>query len=356
MHPTAVFVLIAVLVAAVIWLAVYALRRRSSRVSRQMTPPPEPTPTQIAEDDRRRAAIIVNPTKFDDVDAVRGRVRAVCEAEGWGEPIWLETTVEDPGTGQAREALKRGADLVCPLGGDGTVRAVAAGIIDSDMAIGLLPGGTGNLLARNLDLPVDDLEAALRVALTGRDVAIDVGTVDVVVPGDTQDEHKDHYFLVMAGMGFDASVVADAPEKLKAQFGWPAYVVAGMKHLNGKRFQVDASIDGGQTFHRRVRTVVVGNVGRLQGGFELLPDAHAADGALDVVMLSPKGLIGWASVGAYIATRQHRGHRRVEHYRCKTMHLELGSTQVIQLDGDPIGSGRVVAFAVKPHCLKVRVA
>lgn len=353
-YPTEVFVLIALAVVALVCVAAFTMRPRSSR--RPPAAPPVPSPQEIAQDERDRAAIIVNPTKFDDVDAVRSRVRAVCEAQGWGEPIWIETTEEDPGTGQAKEALTRGADLICPLGGDGTVRAVAAGLIDSDVPMGLLPGGTGNLLARNLDLPVDDLEEALRVALTGRDEKIDVGTINVVVPGQTQDEEKDYYFLVMAGMGFDASVMADAPEKLKAQFGWPAYVVAGMKHLNGKRFQVEASIDGGEIFHRRVRTVVVGNVGRLQGGVELLPDAEAADGALDVVMLSPKGLIGWASVGAHIATRQRKGHRRVEHYRCRTMRLNLGTPQEVQLDGDPIGPGRVLSFAVKPHCLAVRVA
>lgn len=354
MYPTEVFVIIVLAVLAIVCLAVYTLRPRSSR--RRPPPPPAPSEHEAAQDDRQRAAVIVNPTKFDDVDAVHQRVRAVCQEHGWADPIWIETTEDDPGTGQAREALERGADLICPLGGDGTVRAVAAGLIDSGVPIGLLPGGTGNLLARNLDLPVDSLEKALVVALTGRDEVIDVGTINVVVPGETQDTYKDYYFLVMAGMGFDASVMADAPEKLKAQFGWPAYVVAGMKHLNGQRFQVDASIDDGETFHRRVRTVVVGNVGRLQGGVELLPDAEAADGALDVVMLSPKGLIGWASVGAYIATHQRKGHRRVEHYRCRTMRLELGSNQEVQLDGDPIGPGRVLSFAVKPHCLTVRVA
>ena len=353
-YPTEVFVLIVLAVAALVCLAVVTMSPRSSR--RGPTPPPVPSEREIAQDDRRRAAIIVNPTKFDDVEAVRHRVRAVCEAQGWGEPMWIETTEDDPGTGQAKQALEKGADLICPLGGDGTVRAVAAGLIDSGVPLGLLPGGTGNLLARNLDLPVDNIEEALRVALGGRDELIDVGTIDIVTPGETQDTHKDYYFLVMAGMGFDASVMADAPEKLKAQFGWPAYVVAGMKHLNGKRFQVDASIDDGPTFHRRVRTVVVGNVGRLQGGVELLPDAQAADGALDVVMLSPTGLIGWASVSAHIATRQRKGHPRVEHYRCRTMRLELDTTQEVQLDGDPIGPGKIVSFAVKPHCLTVRVA
>ena len=316
----------------------------------------EPPQEQREHHQRPRAAVIVNPTKFSDVEDVRARVTRVCRQHGWADPLWIETTVDDPGTGQARQALDQGATIVCPLGGDGTVRAVSAALIDTDTPMGLLPGGTGNLLARNLGVPIDSIEEALTVALTGRDDRIDVGTINVVTPGGTQDTEHDYYFLVMAGMGFDATVMADAPEKLKAQFGWPAYVVAGMKHLNGKRFDVEVSIDGGPPQHRQARTVVVGNVGRLQGGVELLPDADPDDGELDVVLLSPKGIIGWASVGAHIATRQRRGHPRVEHHRVHTMSLKLSHTQEVQLDGDPIGPGLSLRFAVKPSCLKVRVA
>ena len=340
----AVVVLVAV---AALALLLLTRRRRDAH---------EPAPEQREHHQRPRAAVIVNPTKFSDVEEVHARVTRVCHQHGWADPLWIETTADDPGTGQARRALEEGATIVCPLGGDGTVRAVSAALIDTDTPMGLLPGGTGNLLARNLGVPIDSIEDALTVALTGHDDRIDVGTINVVTPGQTQDTEHDYYFLVMAGMGFDASVMADAPEKLKAQFGWPAYVVAGMKHLNGKRFDVEVSIDGGPPQHRQARTVVVGNVGRLQGGVELLPDADPDDGELDVVLISPKGIIGWASVGAHIATRQRRGHARVEHHRVHTMSLRLSHTQEVQLDGDPIGPGLSLRFAVKPSCLKVRVA
>ena len=104
----------------------------------------------------------------------RGQVAAVCAGLGWAPPLWLPTTPEDPGTGQAREAVARGADVVIACGGDGTVRAVAQALAGTGVAMGLVPAGTGNLLARTLRLPTD-VASATRVALTGDDRAIDVG-------------------------------------------------------------------------------------------------------------------------------------------------------------------------------------
>jgi len=138
----------------------------------------------------RRAAVVANPTKFTDVEAVRMRVANVMRTEGYGEPLWYETTVTDPGTGQARQALADGAVLVCALGGDGTMRAVAQGLVGTGIPMGLLPGGTGNLFARNLDVPVDSLERALLVALTGQNQRVDVGRLQVRREGsDTPEEH-----------------------------------------------------------------------------------------------------------------------------------------------------------------------
>ena len=200
-------------------------------------------------------------------------------------------------------------------------------------------------------------EDSLVVALTGADQPIDVGCL-AIAPESTQDDPKDYYFLVMAGLGFDASVMADAPEKLKSHIGWGAYVVSGLRQLNGARFGATVRFDGRHVVHRRVRSIIIGNVGRLQGGVELLPDATVDDGSLDAVLLSPKGLVGWAAVVAGILTKNRFGHRRVEHFQCRSMQVDLSGAheEEVQLDGDPIGPARSLTVTVLPKSLIVRTA
>lgn len=303
-----------------------------------------------------RLAVVVNPTKFDDVQAVRQQVTAVTARFGWADPLWLETTIDDPGTGQARKAMEQGVHIICALGGDGTVRSVAAALVGTDTALGLLPAGTGNLLARNLALPIDNLEDALTTVISGEDHAIDICTLQVVRPEDTQEQPKDYFFLVMAGIGFDAAVMLEAPERLKATVGWPAYIVSGLRNLNGPRFGVDIRFDEGQTIHRRVRSVMIGNVGKLQGGVALLPDAKVDDGVIDAVLISPRGIIGWAAVAARILTKTRKGHPRVEQHQCQQVELKLGHDEPVQLDGDPIGPCRHLFFTVAPGQLTVRLS
>ena len=302
----------------------------------------------------KRAGVIVNPTKFGDVAAVRARVTATCLAQGWGEPLWYETTMADPGTGQARRAVEDGAAVVCPLGGDGTVRAVAAALVGTETPLGPLPGGTGNLLARNLDLPVDSIEKAVVVALTGQNVRIDVGRM-AVDPSGQHAVPDEHIFLVMAGIGLDAAIMVGAPEKLKARVGSAAYIVSGFQNFLGPQFKVRMKVDGEAEFSRRSRTVVVGNCGRLFGGLVLMPGARPDDGLLDSVVLSPRGVVGWSAVAGHVVTRQRRGHPLIDRHAGQEMRIEADQPQEVQLDGDAIGTARSMTATVDHLALVVRV-
>ena len=158
---------------------------------------------------------------------------------GWGLPVWHYTTVADPGTGMAEAAAVAGADLALVCGGDGTVREVCAELAGTGIPVGIIPAGTGNLLARNLDIPLF-LRAAIDIALTGQDRAIDM----VKVSGDGVEDGT--HFMVMAGMGFDAAIMEGVNEDIKAKVGWIAYVLSALKSLMFPAVRVELSIDGGE--------------------------------------------------------------------------------------------------------------
>jgi diacylglycerol kinase family enzyme len=318
-----------------------------------------PATESFAEDpgERPLAAVVVNPTKFDGgTDGVRAQVEVACTAAGWAPPLWLETTVEDPGVGQTREALERGAAVVIACGGDGTVRTVGETLAGTGVPMGLLPAGTGNLLAHNLDVSATDVPGSVRIALTGHNRPVDVGWITVVGPGGVEHSRpEEQAFLVMAGMGFDAAVMANAPEALKARVGPLAYAISGLRQLRGQQARVHLRVDGEAPVTRRVRTVVVGNCGELLGGLVLMPDAEVDDGWLDMVTISPRGVVGWAAVAARVISRRRRGHGRVEHWRARDIVITSDTPQPAQLDGDPVGEAVELRMRVEPQALLVRV-
>ncbi len=291
-----------------------------------------------------RAAVVYNPIKVTDLPALTTRVEKFMSGQGWEQPLWLETTVEDPGVGMCRQAVDEGCDVVFVCGGDGTVMAAATALAGQPVPLAILPAGTGNLLARNLDLPINDEAQCLRIGISGRTRAIDVAAVE------------DRKFVVMAGLGFDAAVMRDAPEGLKKKVGWPAYVVSATKHLRGRGIRVTITIDDGAPLHRRVRTVVVGNVGKLQGNIPLLPDAQPDDGVLDVVVIAIRNVLDWARVAGRVVRRADVPDRRMERFKGKHVLIESSHTQPRQLDGDVIENSRTMDIQIEPGALQVRVA
>jgi diacylglycerol kinase (ATP) len=292
----------------------------------------------------KRAAVVYNPTKVPDLPGLTTRVDKFFAQAGWDASLWLETTQQDPGVGMCRQAVDEGCDVVFVCGGDGTVMAAATGLAGSGVPLAILPTGTGNLLARNLDLPLDNEKESLRIGTEGRARPVDVGAIE------------DRKFVVMAGLGFDAAMMRDAPEGLKKYVGWPAYVVSAAKHLRGRGIRVAITVDDARTVHRRVRTVVVGNVGRLQGGIPLLPDAQPDDGVLDVVVIAPRNLLDWARVAGRVVRRADVPDRRMERFRGEHVVIETSRPQPRQLDGDVIADGMTMDIRIEKGALPVMVA
>jgi diacylglycerol kinase (ATP) len=332
-----------------------------------------------------RVAFVANPTK-PGVPELRDAAVQACAARYLPEPLWFDTTAEDPGIGQTRQALEQGAQLVVAIGGDGTVRAVAEGLVGTGAAMGLIPQGTGNLLARNLDLPIGDVDALLRIALTGTDRQVDVGWLTIVrdesqvddvvaqadpeavepaeTPPDATEPARDHIFLVMAGLGFDAAIMGDTDEDLKARVGWIAYVFSGLKHLGGRRMRLALSFDDGPWRAVRLRSLIFGNVGRLPGGITLIPDAAVDDGVLHVGAIDARaGILGWARVAGDV-TLQRFGIRprpddgalgRIEHTDAHEVRVRARDPQPVQVDGDTIGEALELHARIEPRALVVRL-
>jgi YegS/Rv2252/BmrU family lipid kinase len=292
--------------------------------------------------------VVLNPAKVEDVTAFKELVERMAKESGWAAPAWFETTVEDPGRAMAEEAAIGGAEMVLVCGGDGTVRTVCAELAGTDIPVGVVPAGTGNLLARNLGIPLY-LQAAVDVALNGQDRTIDL----VRVWGDGIPEHE--HYLVMAGMGFDAAIMEGASEQLKAKVGWLAYVVSALKSLMFPAVRLEISVDDGPWTKHRARTVVIGNVGYLQAGMPLLPDAAIDDGILDVVILHPRRFLSWIPLAVRVLSKHKRTDDTINRLTGRTVSVRASADTPRQLDGDSIGVGREMHAECIHGKLQVRV-
>jgi YegS/Rv2252/BmrU family lipid kinase len=294
-----------------------------------------------------RAAVIVNPIKVGDGVAFRRKVTRALAVRGYDDPLWLETREDDAGNAMAKQAIEYEPDLVLVAGGDGTVRVVCSALAHTGIPVGVIPAGTGNLLARNLHIPLD-LDDALERILEGRDRRIDL----VRVQGDELDTDR---FAVMAGLGLDAAIMSDAPPHLKKQIGWTAYLVSAAKNINHPSVRVQITIDDAETIERRVRTVVIGNVGMLQANIPLLPDARPDDGLLDVVVIAPRRVAHWPIVVWRLMTRTNRADLYLERFTGRKVEIIAAVDVQRQLDGDPIGPGRSLTTEIEPGALTARV-
>lgn len=302
-----------------------------------------------------------NPAKTskDDLEA------AVADASGDDVHLtWLETTEDDPGHGQAQQALREGADLVIAAGGDGTVRGVAQALAEADTQseLGIVPLGTGNLLARNLDIPLGSVDKAVTLAITGEPRTIDLAWAQAEIDG----EVCRHAFTVMAGVGVDAHMITETDEDLKGRIGWLAYVESLGRALNATDvIDLDLDIDDEGPATHQAHTLIVGNCGILTGGITLLPAADPSDGELDMLVLSADGVAGWLDTmrsmvwdnglrRLVMGEQSAASSESVTHRRLRDVTVGLGDARMLELDGDEVGEASRIEFSIQPGALRVR--
>ena len=312
----------------------------------------------------RKAVVVYNPIKVD-LEALKASVRDEPGASAWTVD-WMPTSEDDPGQGPAQAALDAGAELVIVAGGDGTVRSVAEVMAGSGVPMALLPSGTGNLLARNMKLTLNDAAHSLHTAFTGVDHGIDVARIDIRRHDDSVDSHV---FLVMAGAGLDAQIMANTDDELKKKAGWLAYAQALVVVLRDKNMlRLSYQLDRHRTRSERARALIVGNCGSLPANIMLLPEAAVDDGLLDMIVLKPESVRGWLAVIVKIfwengvIKRTPLGKhlkeldtRSVDMRQGKQLVVRLSRPETLQLDGDPFGETIGCRVAVEPGALLVKL-
>jgi diacylglycerol kinase family enzyme len=302
--------------------------------------PKAPTPPEEDLGGYRQPVVIRNPTKSGDLKALESEVDALFVANGLPPARWIDTTAADTGRGQTEQALADGADLILACGGDGTVRACVSAMVGSNVPLALLPTGTGNLLARNLDVP-RTLGEAIRLISTGDRRVIDVAELD----GDV--------FAVMGGAGFDAQLFDFTSDRLKSRIGWGAYVVAGARALYAAQpGDILLTLDGVLTPTRGVG-VLIGNVGTLTGGIALLPLARPDDGHLDIAVLTATSPAHWFGLVWHVVTGKRPQPWQLEHHTAATVEVSFEAEQPVELDGDIVGPRRRFTARVRPASLIV---
>jgi diacylglycerol kinase (ATP) len=246
------------------------------------------------------------------------------------------------------------------------VEAICLNNLGAHATLGILPSGTGNVLARNLKIDLNDLVGAVNRGLHGNRHPIDLGLVRLILEDGRRAERV---FSVMAGMGLDAKIFQKTDPKLKKAIGWVAYIEGGIKSLPTLFERMDVSVDSREPRNLKVVSLIIGNVGWLPGKITLMPDASLTDGILDVAAVGPRRFWNWIDFWGRVtwleSLRENRQLRHLidasadvrtlENLSGKRIRVTPENPVYIQLDGDPIGSVVEAEFEVQPGAVTVRL-
>ena len=296
--PVIISLLIVIGVAAVCVAAFFGVRAyRHHKLARQL---------DQRSDDQVHYVFVINPSK-PQADQRKRHIREFCEAKGLTQVDFIDTQLDKDGRVCALEALDRGADVVVAVGGDGTVRTVASALSGTGHALGIVPIGTGNLFARNMGIPVDDIDAALTVATSHGSRQVDVGRLALL---DDETTDHGHAFLIIAGIGFDALMIDDTDPELK-------------------------------------------------------PDAVYDDGILDYEIIDTSGgILGWANLFGDVLHQTITGKAQqsplstnstVDQIQGVSAEITLEKPVLAQVDGDMLPETKHIRFSVERQALCVRV-
>lgn len=262
--------------------------------------------------------------------------------EGIPDPIWSEVPKSRYAPKRVEAALEDGAELVLAWGGDGIVQRCIDVLAGTGVPLAVLPAGTANLFASNLDVP-PDLEKALEIGLHGDDRELDVGRVN------------GERFGVMAGAGLDARMIQAADGGLKDRFGRAAYVWTAAKELRSEPFTARIEVNGDLWYKGNASCILLGNVGSLFAGVDVFENAQPDDGLLELGVSNAEGLGDWARTMAQTVIGTATNSPFVQATKAKKIVVELSRKVPYELDGGERGTTKRLKAKVEPGALNVRV-
>ena len=294
------------------------------------TPPPRPD----------HVAVVAHAGKT--FGGGRRELRKVLAAAGHAKPLWYEVPKSSKAPKAIRRAIKAGADLIFVWGGDGMVQRSIDTIVEGAHAvpIAILPAGTGNLLANNLDIPAD-IPGAVKIGLQGVRQPLDVG----VLNGER--------FAVMAGTGLDAITMRDGTKSAKKRLGRVAYFRSGMKAVRNPPVQMEIRVNGKPWFSGKASCVLAGNVGTITGGIKLFPKASPIDGKLELAVVTAKTVLEWARVFARVVTGRGSRSPFVRTTRATRASVKMERTEPYELDGGDRDPTNKLKLGIEPRAVTI---
>ncbi|WP_449408293.1 diacylglycerol kinase [Microbacterium maritypicum] len=291
----------------------------------------------------RHIAVLANPF------AGKGRGRAAAETalqrlreRGAEVRVYAGDTPADT-KALAREAIAARPVAIVVVGGDGTLSGILSDLVASELPVALVPAGTGNDLARALDLPRHDPAAAADLALDGTARRIDVGEIRTPtgVAG----------FLTIAALGFDAKV-SERTNRLRWPHGALRYYLALLIELVRLRpLPFAVAVDGGEVRVRPGTLIAVGNTPSYGGGMPVCAGADATDGMLDLVEVAPIGRLRLLRLFPLLLRGTHLARREVAHRRARTVTVSAPGL-VVYADGERLGED-ACTISVRPSALTI---
>ena len=308
-----------------------------------MTPTQDTSPHDTKPQDRKCVSVIFNPVSGQGDPEERQKLISEALARHGYTCQFIATTKEMGAGDLARKALDDGVDLIAVSGGDGTVMEALSALVGTETCVAVLPGGTGNLLSVNLGIPMT-VPDAVDVALSGQPYALDLArTAD------------GRYFAIMGGIGLDAQVIADAGREAKRRLGVFAYFWSALKNLSRRRQRVEITLDDRPPIRRRVKTVMVANMGRMTGGLDAVPTASPNDGLLDIVVVRTETLGQWLRLLGYALLGRAQEDPSFDVHQARRVVVRSGRPQPVEMDGEEAGRTREWRVEVVPQAVRVLI-